>query len=92
MLMKGSYPQYLKTRILSDKGHLSNVSAASSAADLAKAGVQGIVLGHISRDNNREEKAFSEAAGALARIGATPRDIFLGLAYRDSYGSFYRIR
>jgi phosphoribosyl 1,2-cyclic phosphodiesterase len=92
MLMNGPYPSHLKNRILSGKGHLSNASAAEAAAILVQAGVKGIVLGHISRDNNSEDKAFTETADALKKIGASPKDVFLSLAYRDRHGPYFRIR
>lgn len=92
MLEMGHYPEYLKRRILSDKGHLSNVSAGKAAVQLAHAGVRNIVLGHISRENNEEKVAFDTVAGALAEDGFTPDDVDLGIAYRDRYGCFYRIK
>jgi len=52
MLQKGPYPPYLKKRILSNKGHLSNGSCADLARHLQKEGTGEIVLGHLSRHNN----------------------------------------
>jgi phosphoribosyl 1,2-cyclic phosphodiesterase len=92
MLRNGPYPPHLKKRILSGKGHLSNDGAAEAATTLAQAGVKGILLGHISRDNNSEDKAFTVTAAALKKIGASPKDVFLSLAYRDRHGPYIRIR
>ena len=64
MLRAGRYPVYLKRRILSDRGHLSNEACAQLACDLAKTGVRSLVLGHLSRENNRPglaERAVREA-------------------------------
>ena len=64
MLRAGRYPVYLKRRILSDRGHLSNEACAQLACALAKTGVRSLVLGHLSRENNRPglaERAVREA-------------------------------
>lgn len=53
MLRAGRYPVYLKRRILSERGHLSNAECAQLACNLAKNGAQALVLGHLSRENNR---------------------------------------
>ena len=52
MLRNGPYPAYLKRRILSDRGHLSNAECTWLAAVLARRGTGQIVLGHISKHNN----------------------------------------
>lgn len=52
MLMNGSYPEYLKTRILSDRGHLSNVDCAAFLKFLMKMGTKSITLAHLSEENN----------------------------------------
>ncbi len=57
MLQNGPYPPYLKNRILSEKGHLSNIACASELAKLVDTGTERIILGHLSRENNRPEIA-----------------------------------
>ena len=69
MLQKGSYPPYLKNRILSDKGHLSNVACSAELRRLVESGTSRIVLGHLSRENNRPEIARSCAIAALRDKG-----------------------
>lgn len=66
MLSYGAYPVYLKRRILSDRGHLSNADCAKLVRRLAESGVKRIVLGHLSRENNTPEKALREAGQAIA--------------------------
>ncbi len=68
MLRGGPYPVYLKRRILSDRGHLSNADCAVLARKLAEAGTGTIILGHLSRENNRPELAFSETERELAGL------------------------
>lgn len=65
MLQNGSYPEHLKKRILSEHGHLSNISCALELPSLVKSGSTRIILGHLSRENNRPEIAKSAATAAL---------------------------
>lgn len=84
MLQYGPYPAALKRRILSDRGHLSNDSSAELAAELLKHGARKIVLGHLSRENNRPVLAVGTVSAALEREGAAPgRDIDLDFARED---------
>lgn len=65
MLLRGPYPPYLKKRILSDHGHLSNAAAAQLAATLAANGTEQLILGHLSRHNNTPSKALETVCGHL---------------------------
>ena len=56
MLIKGSYPAFLKNRILSDEGHLSNIDASSLIQNKGKK-LSLALLGHLSRNNNTPEIA-----------------------------------
>lgn len=69
MLKSGSYPPYLKRRILGEHGHLSNSECARMAAALAKRGTKRIILAHLSRENNTPDKAFSTVEDALCSCG-----------------------
>jgi phosphoribosyl 1,2-cyclic phosphodiesterase len=51
-LLNGPYPWFLKQRILSARGHLSNDAAAGALRRLAHDGLREIVGVHISRTNN----------------------------------------
>ncbi len=70
MLRYGPYPFYLKKRILSARGHLSNADCAAFARELAESGTRQIVLAHLSRENNRPQKALETAQAALEGTGA----------------------
>ena len=70
MLRYGGYPIYLKRRILSDRGHLSNANCALLARTLAESGTSRIVLGHLSRENNKPELALAASRAALEGTGA----------------------
>lgn len=69
-LCDGPYPVYLKRRILSDRGHLSNVRCAALARHLAQNGSKKIVLGHLSATNNEPRLAVDEAERALSGCNA----------------------
>ncbi|SHI93042.1 MBL fold metallo-hydrolase [Parasporobacterium paucivorans] len=58
MVQTGSYPYYLKQRILSDKGHLSNENAGKLLSGFLHDKVRHIVLGHLSRENNYDMLAY----------------------------------
>lgn len=70
MLDAGPYPYYLKQRILSDKGHLSNEDCAKAACHFINTGTTRIVLGHLSRENNTSEIAFDKTNISLGEMGA----------------------
>lgn len=70
MLSSGPYTYALKRRILSRNGHLSNDDCAILAGELAEKGTKYIILGHLSRENNTPDKAFSTVAAALRGSGA----------------------
>ena len=69
MLRMGSYPAQLKRRILSDSGHLSNDSCAALALELYGSGTRNMVLGHLSRENNRPSLALKSVLELLSKEG-----------------------
>lgn len=70
MLEKGPYPHYLKRRISSPNGHLSNGDCAALAARLASGGTRYIILGHLSRENNTPASALAAVSAAVGESGA----------------------
>jgi len=58
MLINGMYPHFLKKRINSDKGHLSNSQAALSILEHGNKRLKNILLSHLSQNNNTPEKAL----------------------------------
>jgi phosphoribosyl 1,2-cyclic phosphodiesterase len=55
MLENGRYPQFLKTRIQSDHGHLGNHQTAAFLADNISDNLSNICLAHLSKNNNSPE-------------------------------------
>lgn len=70
MLKNGPYPMQLKVRIMSDKGHISNLSCAAELKTLLQNGTEKFILGHLSQHNNTPLLAKSCAQAALMDIGA----------------------
>lgn len=60
MLMDGPYPRFLKERVISDKGHLSNKTTAKYLKDAVGENTKYIVLAHISEKNNTTDLAYQE--------------------------------
>ena len=56
MLMDGPYPRFLKERVISDKGHLSNKTTAKYLSKIVGPNTKNIILAHRSETNNTEEK------------------------------------
>ena len=65
MLMDGPYPYYLKQRILSDEGHLSNEITSKYLKKLVGDSTKYIILAHLSEHNNKEELAYTTTRVAL---------------------------
>jgi phosphoribosyl 1,2-cyclic phosphodiesterase len=64
MLATGPYPESLKRRIRSRRGHLSNVAAAACLREIA-GDLGAVILAHLSEVNNTPEKALASAKGGL---------------------------
>jgi phosphoribosyl 1,2-cyclic phosphodiesterase len=62
MLMEGPYPWFLKQRIRSRMGHLSNDASSRILSELLHRGLRGVVLAHLSEMNNRPDLALGTAA------------------------------
>lgn len=58
-LAHGKYPEYLKKRIRSKVGHLSNIDSAKFCASFIGPKTKQVFLGHISDENNHPEIALT---------------------------------
>ena len=58
MLADGPYPVFLKQRVRSRRGHLSNEEGALFLKEVNHAGFKRVVLGHLSEVNNKPEIAL----------------------------------
>ncbi len=81
MLRNGDYPYTLKRRILSDKGHLSNLACSEFITELIESGTTRFTLGHLSKENNIPALAYRTSQSALECIGAVEnKDYILKVA------------
>ena len=69
MLQRGPYPAFLKRRILSARGHLSNGQACAAIEQLACDRLTTVVGLHLSRTNNAPELARRALVARAAGIG-----------------------
>lgn len=68
MLASGPYPYPLKQRVGGDWGHLNNHQAAALISSIGTEHLQGIVIGHMSEQNNCLEKVKQEIGPLLADV------------------------
>lgn len=84
MLKVGSYPYYLKKRVLSEYGHLSNVAAGDIAASLVESGTKAVLLAHLSQENNMPIIAYQTVAQSLKERSIDPeKDLKLMVLSRN---------
>ena len=60
MLKYGPYPYYLKERISSENGHLSNLQSSETTLQLIENGVKKLHLCHLSNNNNTPSLALEQ--------------------------------
>ena len=78
MLLNGPYPTYLKQRILSPRGHQSNVTCGRLLADNYHEQMRNVFLCHLSHENNDPTVAMNTITEILLNEGIMPgADIFL---------------
>lgn len=89
MLEAGTYPYYLKRRILGNTGHLSNERAGQLIKCLLNDHIKAIILGHLSRENNFEELAYETVSLEIYNNEFTSdvREFGLTVAKRDQPGN-----
>lgn len=65
MLAKGPYQEWLKQRVRSRHGHLSNQEGAALLSKLHHVDLREVVLAHLSETNNTPALARAQASAAL---------------------------
>ena len=94
LLRHGNYPYYLKQRILSDHGHLSNTQCAAALLRLfgCRDKKRVVLLAHLSAENNTPAIAEGTVLMALAREGRyTGSDLYMGVLLRDEASLLYQL-
>lgn len=85
MLQVGTYPYYLKQRILGSRGHLSNEHAGQLLGEILNDRMQTVMLGHLSKENNYEALALATVCAEVT-MGDNPykaEDFEINIAKRD---------
>ena len=72
MLWHGSYPYYLKQRVASEVGHLSNNQSVELVSNFASSNLSHIFLSHISAENNTIEKALAAFSQVAQNVTVLP--------------------
>lgn len=71
MLLHGPYPEHLKSRIQTERGHLDNKDTAQFITEIYDKHLKYIFLCHLSNDNNTPEIARQTICSALEAKGIT---------------------
>ena len=75
MLTHGPYPEWLKKRVISDEGHLSNQSAGFYLSKLIGNNTKEVILMHLSEVNNTPSIALSTVNDVLKEYNIDFRKI-----------------
>lgn len=70
MLIRGRYPEFLKARIQTERGHMDNDATAGFIKEIYSKRLRHIFLCHLSKDNNLPEIAYQKVRTALEEVGA----------------------
>lgn len=82
ILRVSRYPYMLKQRIAGPHGHLSNIEAGQTIANLFGKELKEVMLGHLSKENNFPEMAYKTVAEELIHNNIDTNDIKMSVASR----------
>ena len=92
-LQRGPYPQYLKDRIVSGRGHLSNEQCGKAIAENASPELKHVWLGHLSEENNHPELARKTVEIKLREYGIIAgKDFLLDVLKRKTPSELYELK
>lgn len=92
MLLHGPYPQYLKERIQSPMGHLSNHDCARALAENMSEGLKHVWLCHLSEENNHPELARKTVESTLRSYGIiVGKDLQMEVLKRRTPSGIYEL-
>ena len=93
MLKGGPYPEYLKKRILSGTGHLSNDDCGKALAENMSEHLKHVWLCHLSEENNHPELARKTVETILKSYGIIPgKDMELEVLRRQMPSGVYELK
>lgn len=87
ILKCSSYPYHLKQRILSNKGHLSNISAGKTLSKLYDFGLEKALLIHLSKENNFPELAYETIKNETLNCS----NLSIDIAPRDNPSKLFEV-
>ena len=89
MLRSGPYPYYLRARIESTRGHLSNDECSAKLLELIQEGCKKFALCHLSQTNNSPELALTTVYNVLLAAGIQPgRDVLIQAQSRNEVSPY----
>ena len=91
VLKCSKYPYLLKTRISGPNGHLSNSLAGKAICHLINSGLETVTLGHLSKESNFPELAYSTVLEELAINNYTCDAVNLSVADRNAPGQMIKV-
>jgi phosphoribosyl 1,2-cyclic phosphodiesterase len=92
MLKNGPYPVYLKERILSGTGHLSNAECGKALVENMTENLKHVWLCHLSEENNHPELARKTVEAILRDHGVIPgKDLELEVLKRQMPTGMYEL-
>jgi len=92
MLIQGNYPIFLKKRIMSGIGHLSNEETATFLASNYDLHLQNIWLCHLSKENNHPELASKTVSLALGQLGIRAcKDVMVTTLKRETPSKLFTL-
>ena len=92
LLKNPKYPAKTKKRILSNVGHLSNVTSGHAIAKLVKTGVLQVVLSHLSEENNTPVLAYTTVKRVLSEHGIIEgKNVCVDVAYQHKIGTIFNL-
>ena len=93
MVQNGPYPAFLKTRILSNTGHLSNKTCGQTVVENVGEQIKHVWLCHLSEENNHPELARKTVESILRSYGIVPgTDLQLEVLKRNSPTGPYELK
>lgn len=93
MLEMGPYPQYLKARIASETGHLSNDACADALLAYSTPELKHVWLCHLSEENNHPELARKTVEAILRSGGIVAgKDFMLDVLRRKTPSDLYFLK
>lgn len=93
LLNNPKYSISLKKRILSKKGHLSNVTSSNVISQLVGTGTKQIVLAHLSEENNTPTLAYNTVKNELYKNGIIEGEhIFIDVSTQHEMGNLFNLK